>query len=234
MEKWPIGVFSSIDAGLGVKLEWPTSWRSRPCTSTHRTSVADAGKRREIPQAARRVRHPDHRRLRRIRRRKLRGLSDHRQDDRPGARGDTGRAARGLKEIADFAKLLGVDAVALHLGFIPDDGAIFDEVVAVTQEVCDYCRSGQNFHLETGQETAEGLLHFIAAVDRDNLFVNFDPANMILYEPGEPIERSARSAATCGASIARTPNGPPNRARNLAPRSPSEKATWPWPNSSPN
>ena len=95
-----------------------------------------------------------------------------------------------LNEIADFAKLLGVDAVALHLGFIPpDDGAIFDEVVAVTQEVCDYCRDlGQNFHLETGQETAEGLLHFIAAVDRDNLFVNFDPANMILYGSGEPIE----------------------------------------------
>ena len=43
-------------------------------------------------------------------------------------------------------------------------------------------------HLETGQETADGLLQFIADVGRDNLFVNFDPANMILYGTGEPIE----------------------------------------------
>jgi sugar phosphate isomerase/epimerase len=43
-------------------------------------------------------------------------------------------------------------------------------------------------HLETGQETADSLLQFIGDVDRDNLFVNFDPANMILYGSGEPIE----------------------------------------------
>ena len=43
-------------------------------------------------------------------------------------------------------------------------------------------------HLETGQETAEGLLQFIAGVERSNLFINFDPANMILYGTGEPIE----------------------------------------------
>jgi sugar phosphate isomerase/epimerase len=41
--------------------------------------------------------------------------------------------------------------------------------------------------METGQESADGLLHFIAAVGRDNLKVNFDPANMILYGTGEPI-----------------------------------------------
>jgi sugar phosphate isomerase/epimerase len=31
------------------------------------------------------------------------------------------------------------------------------------------------------------LLHFISDVKRDNLFINFDPANMILYGTGEPI-----------------------------------------------
>ncbi len=46
----------------------------------------------------------------------------------------------------------------------------------------------QNLHLETGQETAAGLLQFLSDVDRPNLFVNFDPANMILYGTGEPIE----------------------------------------------
>ena len=43
-------------------------------------------------------------------------------------------------------------------------------------------------HLETGQETADELLTFIQAVDRENLAVNFDPANMILYRSGEPLE----------------------------------------------
>ena len=43
-------------------------------------------------------------------------------------------------------------------------------------------------HLETGQEPADALLRFIADVERDNLFINFDPANMILYGSGEPID----------------------------------------------
>jgi sugar phosphate isomerase/epimerase len=42
--------------------------------------------------------------------------------------------------------------------------------------------------LETGQETAEHLLEFLGLVDRSNLAVNFDPANMILYGTGDPIE----------------------------------------------
>lgn len=95
-----------------------------------------------------------------------------------------------MKEIADFAKLLGCSAVALHLGFIPHDTALplYHEVVDVTRELCDYCqRNEQTLHLETGQETADGLLQFIRDVNRPNLFVNFDPANMILYGTGEPI-----------------------------------------------
>ena len=59
----------------------------------------------------------------------------------------------------------------------------------VTRQLCDQCKAnGQFLHLETGQETAEGLLEFIKQVDRDNLKINFDPANMILYGTGEPIE----------------------------------------------
>jgi sugar phosphate isomerase/epimerase len=43
-------------------------------------------------------------------------------------------------------------------------------------------------HLETGQEPADALVEFIGDVERGNLFINFDPANMILYGSGEPIE----------------------------------------------
>ena len=58
----------------------------------------------------------------------------------------------------------------------------------VARDVCDHCaKNGQALHLETGQESADGLLQFIGDVKRDNLFINFDPANMILYGTGEPI-----------------------------------------------
>jgi len=96
-----------------------------------------------------------------------------------------------MKEIADFTKLLGCNVVALHLGFIPHDASepLYAEIVEITRGVCDHVKgNGQNLHLETGQETADGLLQFIRDVDRENLFINFDPANMILYGTGEPIE----------------------------------------------
>jgi sugar phosphate isomerase/epimerase len=103
------------------------------------------------------------------------------------------RAARTqeMKEIADFAKLLHVSAVGLHLGFVPHDAhdPLYKDVLAVTRDLCDHCkRNGQSVHLETGQETADALLQFIQDVQRDNLFINFDPANMILYGTGNPIE----------------------------------------------
>jgi sugar phosphate isomerase/epimerase len=48
--------------------------------------------------------------------------------------------------------------------------------------------NGQKLHLETGQETAEHLLEFLIDVNRSNVGINFDPANMILYGTGDPIE----------------------------------------------
>ena len=192
MEKWPLGVFASIDAGLGVRLEVvheldvPTIHLHAPHKATRtqenaslflarlkelgiRISVVFAGFEGEsyanIPTVSHTV----------------------------GLVPPDGRAKRlqELKEISDFTKLLGVDAVGLHLGFVPHDAAepLHAEVVAVTREICDHCKAnGQNLHLETGQETADALLQFLGAVGRDNLRVNFDPANMILYGCGEPIE----------------------------------------------
>ena len=46
---------------------------------------------------------------------------------------------------------------------------------------------GISIGLETGQEAAATLLSFLREVNRPNLGVNFDPANMLLYGSGEPI-----------------------------------------------
>ena len=42
--------------------------------------------------------------------------------------------------------------------------------------------------LETGQETAGQLRNFLKQLNHPAVGVNFDPANMILYDKGEPIE----------------------------------------------
>jgi sugar phosphate isomerase/epimerase len=60
-----------------------------------------------------------------------------------------------------------------------------DIVARIADEAARY---GQTFALETGQEPAGALARFIADVGRPNLRINFDPANMILYGTGDPVE----------------------------------------------
>ncbi len=94
------------------------------------------------------------------------------------------------ERIAAFAGRLGVSRVAAHIGFVPEetDDPQYAEIVQTVQGVCDHLqRVGQTFALETGQESARGLRRFIEDVGRENLRVNFDPANMILYGKDQPI-----------------------------------------------
>ena len=99
------------------------------------------------------------------------------------------RVAR-TRELSDFAARLGVPGIACHIGFVPEDERDRDyiSVREAVRGVCDHAaRHGQTFALETGQEPAEVLLRFFKDVNRPNLRINFDPANMILYGTGDPI-----------------------------------------------
>lgn len=94
------------------------------------------------------------------------------------------------RQISDVARALGVDRVAAHIGFVPEEPSdpLYGEIVETVRQIADYCKgNGQLFCLETGQETAPTLLRFIKDVGRDNVKVNFDPANMIMYGSGDPI-----------------------------------------------
>jgi sugar phosphate isomerase/epimerase len=91
---------------------------------------------------------------------------------------------------SDLARDLGVSALGAHVGFIPAgrDGSKYAALVGVVRHILDRCAENrQTFHLETGQEPAELLLQFIRDVERPNLGVNFDPANLILYGTDEPL-----------------------------------------------
>jgi sugar phosphate isomerase/epimerase len=100
------------------------------------------------------------------------------------------REARTLA-ISDFAAELGAPSIALHVGFVPEDPSDADYVAVrgMVRRIADRAaRHNQTFALETGQEPAAVLLSFLQDLDRPNLRINFDPANMILYGTGDPIE----------------------------------------------
>jgi len=103
------------------------------------------------------------------------------------------RAARiaNYKKISDFAKKVGIPAVQGHCGFIPENpnDPLYGEAVEAIREVAAYCKgNGQNFRCETGQETPVTLVRAIRDVGLDNLGVNFDAANLILYGKANPVD----------------------------------------------
>ena len=96
-----------------------------------------------------------------------------------------------LKAGSDFAKKLGVGQIATHVGFIPEDpnAAQYADVVRAVRSVASHCaQNGQYFLFETGQETPVTLLRTIHDVGLDNLGVNLDPANLILYGKANPVD----------------------------------------------
>jgi sugar phosphate isomerase/epimerase len=99
--------------------------------------------------------------------------------------------AQRTKDVSDFAAAIGVKSIACHVGFVPEnrtDPAYLD-VLHLVRRVCDHAaRHGQTFALETGQEPADTLLTFLRDVDRKNIGINFDPANLIMYGTGDPIQ----------------------------------------------
>ena len=103
------------------------------------------------------------------------------------------RAARLAEsyDIADFAALLGVSAIGSHIGFVPHDRTApeYIAVVETIRSLCDHlAKNKQTLHLETGQEPVDLLMTFMDDVQRPNIFINFDPANLILYGIGKPLE----------------------------------------------
>lgn len=89
------------------------------------------------------------------------------------------------------AKTLGVRTITTHVGFIPHDERDPDyaKMVERVRAIADlYARESIALLTETGQETADDLWTFLDRVDRENVGINFDPANMILYDQGDPVE----------------------------------------------
>ena len=86
-------------------------------------------------------------------------------------------------------KALGLSDMMLHAGFIPepkqpDRKPFLDTLARVSQLAKE---KGITIAFETGQETAELLRLTLDELKCPNLKVNFDPANMLLYDKGDPV-----------------------------------------------
>jgi sugar phosphate isomerase/epimerase len=103
------------------------------------------------------------------------------------------RAARidALRQVSDFAKLIGIPQVQTHCGFIPEDpaDALYPGAVEAIRTVAQHCQAnGQHFLMETGQETPTTMSRMIRDVAMPNLAVGLDTANLILYGKANPVD----------------------------------------------
>ncbi len=96
-----------------------------------------------------------------------------------------------LKRCSDFIKIIGISDIVTHVGFIPNNP--FDPdyagLVAALRHLAHHCKqNGQFFLFETGQEAPVTLLRTIEDIGYDNIGINLDPANLLMYGLGNPID----------------------------------------------
>lgn len=98
---------------------------------------------------------------------------------------------KNIQADADLAARMGLKLVTFHAGFLPHEESdpSFAKLLGRIRQVADLF-GGRNMTiaLETGQEAAGTMAAFLQKLERKNVGVNLDPANMILYDKGNPVE----------------------------------------------
>jgi len=97
---------------------------------------------------------------------------------------------RSAGEIAALAARLGLGLVSFHAGFLPEERGDpeREKLLERLRTVADvFSAAGVRLALETGQETAATLVEVLDDLERPDVGVNFDPANMLLYGTGDPV-----------------------------------------------
>ena len=93
-------------------------------------------------------------------------------------------------QAAKLTQELGVKWLTTHIGFVPPSShqkyeVMINRVREIAAALADH---GLELLMETGQEEDAELLQFLNDLAVRNVHINFDPANMILYGAGDPIE----------------------------------------------
>jgi len=102
-----------------------------------------------------------------------------------------GMRLKALRKASDFACVVEVEIVTTHVGFILENprDPVYVSLADVLKEVAGLCEdNGQSLWFETGRETPVTFLRTIEDVGADNLGVNSDPANLLMYGRGNPVD----------------------------------------------
>lgn len=92
---------------------------------------------------------------------------------------------------ADFARKLGITDVVTHMGYIPENpyDPNFSSFCVAVRTVAKHLKKNDQYLLfETGQETPVTMLRCFEKVGCDNLGINLDTANLILYGKANPVD----------------------------------------------
>ncbi len=96
-----------------------------------------------------------------------------------------------IRATVPIAAALGIKGVTFHAGFVPHDpnDADFTKMLGRLAAVAEiFAAADMTVGLETGQESAAELAILLEALHCPNIGVNFDPANILLYGQGDPID----------------------------------------------
>ena len=100
------------------------------------------------------------------------------------------RVARACRS-ADWGKELGITQIASHVGYIPEDAddSNYSGFVETMKNLCLLLdTNGQLMCYETGQESVKALARTIQDIGVDNQRINFDPANLLMYNQDDPMD----------------------------------------------
>jgi sugar phosphate isomerase/epimerase len=98
---------------------------------------------------------------------------------------------KNIRAASTLAAELGLKLVTFHAGFLPhaESDPKFSVMLNRLSQVAQiFAERDIHVALETGQEKATDLATVLMRLKESRLGVNFDPANMLLYGSGDPIE----------------------------------------------
>ena len=105
-------------------------------------------------------------------------------------------SGKAFAQAAKITAALGSKYIVMHVGFLEHtDRAYAKKFYDRVRYLGDRAgEAGVTLLMETGQETAEDLQRFVETLHHPNVMLNFDPANLILYNKDEPLSALRRLA----------------------------------------
>lgn len=94
-------------------------------------------------------------------------------------------------KMIDFCAFSGIPAIHSHFGFIPEDpkSKLYNEFIDTMKSLANYAKEkGVMIYFESGQETPITLVRAIKDIGTDNVFVNCDLANLLMYGKANAVD----------------------------------------------